>query len=168
MERHRGAICMCLWERMCVRLYVWVCVWSTNPEEAQKAQFIRMICFYVFCMNYTEQACAVHFAIFIKSVLQSLFFLSSLVGIMACCLKTWIIERLLGMGSVSTPGTGVSRDSSRILTHSEPPVPLPHTSTGHASSLLAAQRQSPSAANTGQANAHRDWAPSLPHLFSQR
>lgn len=68
-----------------------------------------MICFYVFCMNYTEQACAVHFAIFIKSVLQSLFFLSSFVGIMACCLKTWIIERLLGMGSVSTLGTGVSR-----------------------------------------------------------
>lgn len=102
-----------------------------------------MICFYVFCMNYTEQACAVHFAIFIKSVLRSLFFLSSFVGIMACCLKTWITERLLGMGRVSTPGTGVSRDSSRILTHSEPPVPLPHTSTGHTLAHYLLHRGSP-------------------------
>lgn len=140
---------------MCVLICMSVCVIGKS-RGSPKSTVYQDDMFLCFLHELYRAGLCCAFCYFYKSVLQSLFFLSSFVRIMTCCLKTWLIERLLGTESMSTLGTGVSRDSSRMLTHSEPPVPLPHTSTGHASSLLAAKRQSPSATNTERANAHRD------------
>lgn len=148
-------MCACLRECVCAYMYECVCVISKS-RGSLKSTVYQDDMFLCFLHELYRAGLCCAFCYFYKSVLRSLFFLSSFVGIMTCCLKTWIIERLLGMGIGSTLRTGVSRDSSWTLTHSELPVPLPHTSTGHACSLLAAKRQFPSAANTGRANALRD------------